>query len=279
MCSHFEGERVHSTNDHSELFDCQAASFDRRAGLPEAICRAAARAVIEIAQAEADDLIVEVGPGTGSIGQWFAAPLRYVGMDKSAAMLEQFQALANTHGHNHSLVRADAGQPWPLASATARAIFSSRTLHLLDAEHVAAEVYRVAQPSGATLIVGRVERERDSVRARMARAMNEGLRRYGYEGHRGERHNRRLIEACRRRGGQALEPLTVARWKTTATPRQSLDSWRSLKGLGGVAVAAEVRERILAELEQWATDTFGGLDTTRVSEEAYTLWPLRIAPA
>jgi ubiquinone/menaquinone biosynthesis C-methylase UbiE len=279
VCSHFEGDRVHTADDQSELFDCQAASFDRRAGLPEAVCRAAARAVIEIAQAEAGDQIVEVGPGTGSIGQWFAAPLVYVGMDKSAAMLKQFQTLANVHGHNHSLVRADATHPWPLASGTARVIFSSRTLHLLDAEHVANEVYRVALPAGAMLIVGRVERERDSLRARMARAMNEGLRRYGYEGHRGEQHNRRLFEACRRRGGQALDPLTVARWKTVATPRQSLDSWRSLKGLGGVAVAAEAREQILTELEQWAADTFGGLDATYESEEGYTLWPLRIASA
>ncbi|MFL6213197.1 MAG: class I SAM-dependent methyltransferase [Blastocatellia bacterium] len=270
---------MHSTDNNSELFDCQAASFDQRAGLPVATCRAIARAVIETAQADSDDLIVEVGPGTGSIGQWFDAPLRYAGMDKSGAMLRQFQAQANRPSPCHLLIRADAGQVWPLADGVARVVFSSRTLHLLDAEHIAAEVFRVAAPTGATLIVGRVERERDSLRSRMARAMNDGLRRYGYEGHRGEQRNRLLFEACRRRGGQALEALTVARWKTTATPRQSLDSWRSLKGLGGVAVAAPIREQILAELERWAEDTFSGLDAAFASEERYTLWPLRIPPS
>jgi len=267
------------TDDNSELFDCQAAAFDRRVGLPDVYCQKIPAAVVEVGRAAPGDLIVEIGPGTGSIGRWFGPPLRYVGIDKSAGMLAQFQSLPDATIAERLLVRADANRTWPLAGGVARVVFSSRTMHLLDHEHAAAEVFRLAAPDEATLVVGRVERERDSVRARMARAMNEGLRRHGYEGHRGEQHNRRLFESCRRLGGQALEPVTVACWKTAATPRQSLDSWRSLKGLGGIALAAETREQILKELEHWAEDTFGGLDAPVESEEAYTLWPLRIPPA
>jgi ubiquinone/menaquinone biosynthesis C-methylase UbiE len=70
-----------------ELFDDQAAIFDQRAGLPVEYCRAIASAVVEIGQLAPGDLILEVGPGTGLISQWFSAPIRYVGIDKSAGML------------------------------------------------------------------------------------------------------------------------------------------------------------------------------------------------
>src|SRR5262245_15692970 len=72
-----------------ELFDGQAGLFERRAGLPETVCRVIAKKVIEIGEAEAGDLIVEIGAGTGQIGQWFEAPVRYAGFDLSAGMLKE----------------------------------------------------------------------------------------------------------------------------------------------------------------------------------------------
>jgi hypothetical protein len=272
-------ELVISTDASFELFDDQAAMFDRRAGLPVEYCRAIASAVVEIAQPAPGDLILEVGPGTGRIGQWFGAPLRYVGIDKSAGMLDQFQSLRGGAAGDQALVRSDANRSWPLASGVARVIFSSRAMHLLDHEHAASEVFRVAAPRGAMLIIGRVERDPGSVRARMAREMNNGLRRGGYEGHRGEQRNRKLFDSCSRRGAQVLEPVAVATWKVLASPRQSIDSWRCLIGLGGVPVPAETKERILAELEIWAEETFGGLDEQFESEETYILRPVRVPPA
>jgi hypothetical protein len=151
-------------------------------------------------------------------------------------------------------------------------------MHQLDQEHAASEVFRVAAPSGATLIIGRIGRDPESVRARMAKEMNNRLRAHGYEGHRGEQRNRRLFESCHRRGAQILEPVTVATWKVSASPRQSLDSWRGHTGLGGVPVPSETKERILAGLEMWAEEAFGGLDEQFESEERYILKPLRVPP-
>ena len=273
-----EARFVSSTDASFELFDDQAAIFDQRAGLPVEYCQAIAGAVVEIGQLTPGDLILEVGPGTGRIGQWFSAPISYVGIDKSAGMLKQFQRLLGGGASNQMLVRTDANGSWPIASGVARVIFSSRAMHLLDQEHAASEIFRVAAPDGATLIIGRVERDPESVRARMAREMNQGLRKHGYEGHRGEQRNRKLFESCCRRGGQILESVTVATWTVLASPRQSLDSWRCLKGLGGVQVPAETKERILAELEDRAQEEFGGLDEQFESEERYTLRPLRIPP-
>ena len=269
---------MHSTDGGSELFDDQAAMFDQRAGMPVEYCRAIAGAVVEVGRLAPGDLILEVGPGTGLISRWFSAPLRYIGIDKSAGMLMQFQSLPRGGESNQVLVLTDANQSWPLVSGVARVIFSSRAMHHLDQEHAASEVFRVAAPDGATLIIGRVERDPDSVRARMSREMNNGLRKHGYEGRRGEQRNRKLFESCLRRGGQVLEPVTVVSWKVLVSPRQSLDSWRSHKGLGGIQVPAETKERILVELEEWAREAFGGLDAKFESEEAYTLRPLCVPP-
>lgn len=259
-----------------EFFDHQAATFEQRAGLPESYCREIARAVLEIGGAGAGDLVVELGPGTGQIGRWFDARVRYVGLDLSAGMLREFRArLRDEPAAQRALVHADAQAGWPIADASARVVFSSRAVHLLEQEHVAREMFRVAAHDGAMLVVGRVRREPQSIRARMAREMNERLRARGFEGRGGERQNRKLFEACSRRGAKILEPLTVARWTVAASPQQSLDSWRSLVSLGGINVPSQLRDEILTELQGWAMKAFGALDREFESEETYVLYALR----
>lgn len=264
-----EPTRKNRIDSSPELFDGQAGVFERRAGLPEACCRAIAKKVIEIGEAGPGDLIVEIGSGTGQIGQWFEAPVRYAGFDLSAGMLKECSRRLD-------IIQADANASWPLADGVARVIFSSRAVHLLRQEHVALEVFRLASSNGATLILGRVERKPESVRARMAKEMNERLRRHGFAGRRGERQNRKLFELCCSRGAVALEPVAVAQWRIVASPRQSLDSWHGLAGLGGLPVPAATRAEILRELEGWAEEVFGGLDQEFESEETYVLKSLRV---
>ncbi|MGB7924357.1 MAG: class I SAM-dependent methyltransferase [Pyrinomonadaceae bacterium] len=269
---------VEAINASPELFDGQAGFFEQRAGLPVDCCREVAKRVVEVGEAGAGDLIVEVGSGTGQIGQWFEASVRYVGFDLSAGMLKEFRRHLGVGSSHRMLVQADANGSWPLLDGAARVIFSSRAMHLLDHERVAPEVFRIASPAGATLILGRVERTHDSIRNRMAQEMNERLLRRGFEGRRGERRNRKLIEACVRRGAEILEPVAVATWSVSASPRQSLDSWRRLTGLGGIPVPATVRAEVLRELEVWAEEEFGGLDREFESEETYVLKSLRVPP-
>jgi hypothetical protein len=113
----------------------------------------------------------------------------------------------------------------------------------------------------------------------MSREMNERLRQHGFEGRRGEQRKRRLFELFRIRGAEILEPLVVARWSVSSSPRQSLDSWRSHARLGGLSVPAATRDEILQELEEWAVETFSGLDKQFESEETYVLSSLRVVPA
>ena len=258
-----------------ELFDDQAQHFDGRAGLEQTQCRQIAEAVLAVGNVGANDLIVEIGAGTGQIGVELAAARRYLGCDLSAGMLDRFRTRLGRSTARCGLVRADAGRTWPLISGSARAIFSSRALHLLEHEHVADEVFRVGRLSGATLIIGRVERSPDSLRARLAREMRDRLRRRGFAP-RSERYERRLIEACVQRGGVALEPATVVTWSAAGSVQQSLDSWRSLSGLGGIEVPAGVRDIVLGDMKVWATGVFGDLERTVESEEAYVLKAVRL---
>ena len=270
---------VASSRASPELFDGQAGCFEERAGLPEDCCHDIAHAVLELGRAGPPDLIVEVGAGTGQVGALLAASARYAGFDLSAGMLGQFRRrLAQVTG-NHVIVRADANRTWPLAAGSTRIVFSSRAMHLLDHEHVAREVFRIASHRGATLVLGRVERAADSTRTRMAREMNERLRSHGFQGRRGERQNRKLLDACCQRGAEPLVPVTVASWKVSTSPRQSLDSWRRLTGLGGIPVPGPTRDEILSELETWAEEAFGGIDRESESVETYVLRSFRLPAA
>lgn len=259
-----------------ELFDDQATAFEQRAGLPAHYCRDIASNVIEIGHVRQGDLILEIGPGTGQIAEWFQQTSAYVGFDLSGGMLRESQRRLGHTAGNRALVQADANASWPLASGSTRVIFSSRALHLLDNEHVAAEVFRVASNDGANLILGRVQRDRGSVRARMAREMLDRLRRHGFEGRRGEQQNQKLVESCCRRGAEDLGVREVARWRVSTSPRQSVESWRCLSGLGGIKLPAKNRDEILNEMEAWAGQEFGGLDREIESEETYVLRSLRI---
>ncbi|MBD0371965.1 MAG: class I SAM-dependent methyltransferase [Pyrinomonadaceae bacterium] len=258
-----------------EFFDHQAATFERRAGLPEDCAREIARAVLEIGEARPRDLLAEIGPGTGQIGRWFSKEVRYVGIDLSVGMLREFRARLSDRVENRALVHADAQARWPLADGSTRVVFGSRAIHLLNHEHVASEMSRVSEARGATLIIGRVRREPQSLRARMAREMQERMRQRGFEGRGGEGQNRRLFEACSRRGAKIMDAVGVARWTVSASPKDSLDSWRSLVSLGGISVPFKLREEILMELEGWAERAFGSLDREFESEETYMLYPLR----
>ncbi len=263
----------------SALFDVQATSYDRRVGIPEDCRDRIVEAILWLSGLQPGELLVEVGAGTGQIGAGLArSPIGYLGFDISGEMLAVFRdRLGNIPTEGAELVQADGNQPWPVADGSAKAIFSSRAIHLLDADAVLRECDRVSHPQGAVLLIGRVQRSPDSIKAQMQRQMRQGLRDLGRSPRDGAKTKERLLQHCGDRGGQRLEPTIAARWTREYSPRRSLESWYGKPGLGGIESLPDTEKRaVLQNLSQWAIATYGDLNFSRTEEETYCLEGVRL---
>jgi SAM-dependent methyltransferase len=247
------------------LFDGQAERFDDRAGLPAGVPVSVARAVLQLSGLQAGQGLIEIGAGTGEIGVHLARLWpRYAAFDISAEMLKRFPG---SDGSPALRAQADGDAGWPIRSGSARAVFGSRSLHFMRPEHLASELARVSGGWGC-LVLGKVERDADSVKEEMRHAMRELLREAGYRGRGGRRWREALWGTL---GGRALGPVTVSAWRVSATPRRSLDAWAGKPGLAGLEVPAGVKSGVLERLQAWALERYGSLDAARESEERYVL--------
>ncbi len=255
-------------------FDAQAGSFDRRAGLPPEAVDRIAEAVMESCSPGATGVVLDVGAGTGEIGARIAASgVAYLGVDLSLAMLQLFR---RRPGSRVGLIQADACNRWPIRGGV-RAIFVSRAVHLLTAEHVWAESRRLAREEGIDLILGAVRRDPESVRFTMRRQMRQLLAERGIAGRSGQRAGRRLQELVAQGGGTTLPVRTVATWPVSECPADALAAWSSKPGLAGQAVSDEVQGEVLRQLASWARRRYGDLHKTRQATERYELTTLRLA--
>lgn len=162
-------------------FDYQAESYDSRAGLSPEICDAIAQKILAIAQVQPNDLIVEIGAGTGIIGEWLIqSSCEYLGLDISEQMLDIFRQKLDDKQQNWQLKQADANQVLPVPDSSTKVIFSSRTIHLLELEHIVNESFRIADRQGAVFLIGRIQRQPDSVRETMRKKCATFSKNMGY---------------------------------------------------------------------------------------------------
>jgi SAM-dependent methyltransferase len=221
-----------------------------------------------------DDLVLELGAGTGEIGVHLdRLPIRYLGVDASPAMLDQFRAKAAPA--SPALVVADCDRPWPLSDGRAAIVFASRVIHLLHPEHVVRETERVCRPAGV-LILGRVVRDRDGVAERLRRKRLDLLAAAGIPAREGEAGSRRVIERCLDRGGHLLGRQIVADWSSATTPAAVIANWESLTRMGSVPVEPTTRADILAELRDWARSEFGDLERPHPTSAHYMIDCVRL---
>jgi ubiquinone/menaquinone biosynthesis C-methylase UbiE len=265
-------------------FDRDAAGYDERAGFPLGKRSEIARAFATLSGLVAGDVLLELGAGTGQLGACFPAlGLQYVGLDASAPMLEVFERRRPAGDPPIRLIRADVDADWPLRSASVRAVFSSRAVHLFHQEHVVSETLRVAHGPGATFTLGRVQRDELSMRSVLRREMRAMLVARGFAPRDGDRGQRRVLEAFRARGATPLGPIAAARWPVRSSAANVLDDWRQKRGLGGCEPPEASKAAILADLAEWSAARFGSLDAPDESEERYVLegvvLPARQSPA
>ena len=259
-------------------YDDRAPTYDRRVGWPEPECRNIARTVLQISALEAEEILLEIGAGTGHIGEWLArSPARYVGFDLSSEMLSIFERrMKKPLPEGVKLVRADGNRTWPVADASVRAAFSSRAIHLLDRDRVLAELERVKSPAGMTLLLGRVRRQADSIPTQIKQHMHDLLEQHGLHPRKGQQRQQELLAALRRRGGRTIEPVAVATRAIASTPHQAITTWQQQRGLGGLDLPDDLKLEILQMLQAWAAETFEGVHHAATAVETYTLEGVRL---
>lgn len=243
-------------------------------GFPPQVGSAVAQAVVSWSDAAPNDLIVELGAGTGEIGLSLArGQVRYLGLDNSPRMLDAFRAKA---GDNiPDLVVADCDALWPVADATARAVFASRVIHLLQPDHVVRETLRVCRPDGF-LMLGRVRREPDSLKERLQRQRQALLRERGIQPRQGESGARGVIERCVQAGCESLGRRVVAEWHGETSVAEILAAWDSLSRMGSVEIEPATRTTILAELREWASREISEVERREPFREQYVVDLVRV---
>jgi ubiquinone/menaquinone biosynthesis C-methylase UbiE len=255
-------------------FDAQAQGYDARVGLPSAVGEAVAQAIVSWVSVSADDLVVELGAGTGEIGSHLTQlPLRYVGLDNSAAMLEIFRAKAADAAP--ALIVADCDAAWPLPDHSAAVVFASRVIHLLQPDHVVRETLRVCLPGGY-LMLGRVQREPGSLKTRLQRQRRQFLQEAGISSRHGEKGNHEVIERCLTAGCASHGRRVAAEWTGETSASAIITGWETLSRMGSVEIDADTRAVILAELRDWASVEIGDLDRLHPFREQFVLDIVRV---
>jgi len=259
-----------SIGNFAARFDRQGEDYDRRAYLPETVCRSVVQGLMSLAGLHPGDIVVEVGVGSGQVSQWLCRePVTYLGFDRSRTMLDA--CARKIRRNNALLLQADGDNPWPIASGCARLVFGSRSIHLLEPDHVVSEVLRLASRKGAALIIGRVKRPQDSVPERAKVELRRLLRADGHSALDGEANRTSLFERLTRHGATVFDPMIAGSWSVITTPAQVIAGWEGRPGLAGVDVARPLKDTHIAALRRWAAKAFGGLETPVTISQSYIL--------
>jgi SAM-dependent methyltransferase len=255
-------------------FDGQAGEFAARAGLPGTAAAQVANALCELTGAGANDVVLDLGAGTGEVSRAIARLAPTLGLDLSLPMLRE--QCAYRKDSRPWLVAGDANRGWPIGSGTVSVIFASRAAHLLVRETLVEESLRVARPARAFLVLGGIRRAPDSLQSRLRAQLFALLGHEQVHGRDQEEAIADLKRAFAERGAELLPLHVAARLRAEHSPARALADWRGKPGLAGIDIAPAVKQRVLDALETWAARTFGSLETTVGSDESFVLEGARL---
>ncbi len=262
------------------LYEDQAAGFDERAAIPAEAAESMAAAIVEVAGLRQGETLLEIGPGTGMLSlPLLERPIRYIGFDRSPAMLAVFRKKVEETRLRAELLVTDANGRWPVEDGSVAAIFSARALHHVHVDHAATETRRVLRPEGGWLILGMVRRPNNSVRPTFRRQMGKFLKEEGYSGRNHDTHTEALFSALEAMGGVHVEPRIVARWTRRQSPLEWFAAWQGKEGLAGHDIPEEVKQRVLGRLRTWAEERYGNLEAPLEQEQFFELEAIRLRPA
>ena len=206
-------------------FDQGAATTDNRVGIPTPVPQKIAEAIQCRCNASPTSRVVEIGPGTGQIGEQLLKRFsKYVGLDSSARMIERFRERV---GDGPDLRLVEANNTWPLADASVDVVFASRAMHLIEPAHMISEFERVTR-SGAALITGAVRRDPElHVGAALRREIRQRLKDSGILVPERSAAERRVFDGLLDTGNcLMIPPAEVASWDVQLLPSDIIAHWR-----------------------------------------------------
>lgn len=259
------------------LYEDQAAQYDERAAIPADAAERAATALDGLVGLSADCSLLEPGVGTGLISiHLLRYPIRYVGFDRSPAMLEVFARKAAAVRSDIELLLADGNDRWPAIDRSIDVVFCARALHHMAPEHVANEIDRVRHATGGWLVVAKVSRPRESPKSQMRRQMRRTLRESGIDGRNHEHHTEDVFALLEARGAHRIETIVAAQWTTRYRPLDSLVSWAGKDGLAGVEIEDATKTVVLEKVRDWAVEFYGDIEQEIDQEEFIELHAVRL---
>jgi SAM-dependent methyltransferase len=247
-------------------YDAAAPAFDRHRALPDGVPQAI-RAAILAAAGVASPRLLDLGAGTGRIGEPFvAAGDDYVAVDLSLGMLREFACRGRHDLPLPRLAQAD-GQRLPFPDATFDAVMLIQVFGGMPGwRHVIAEARRVLRPRGA-LVTGRSVAPADGIDAQMKRRLGALLVDLGVDADAANARDdvHRALESQ----AQAGTSVVAWRWNAERTARAFLD--RHAGGARFALLPEPVKTEAMRRLAGWAMATFGSLDRVFSEPHAFEL--------
>lgn len=253
----------------ASTFDFTAATFDRFRALPKDALGAIHKAIWESTGKPQSAYVLEVGAGTGRIGNTFVeAGDRYIGVDISLPMLHEFRE----RNAKATLVQADAGC-LPFRDTSFDVVLLMHVLSGIDNwRKLLGEAVRVIVPGGF-IIVGQTAGSMAGVDARMKRQLNQVLGRLGTSWVDGKKSREEPLEWLHIGATRRMQ-VTAASWTAERTPKQFLERHR--KGARFSTLPLDIQEKTLKDLSAWAEKAFGSIDKAFSDEFSFVLHIFKI---
>jgi len=247
-------------------YDAAAPVFDRHralpAGAPQAI-RAAILAALEVASPR----LLDLGAGTGRIGEPFvAAGDDYVAIDLSFGMLREFARRGRHDLPFPRLAQAD-GRRLPFPDAAFDAVLLIQVFGGMPGwRNVITEARRVLRPRGA-LVTGRSVAPADGIDAQMKRHLGAILVDMGVDA--GATNVRDDVHRFLQSQAQIGSSIVAGSWNAERTARAFLD--RHAGGARFSLLPEPIKTEAMRRLAAWAATTYGSLDTIFSEPHAFEL--------
>ena len=133
------------------------ASLESRGRTPGYL--SAVGSLLDAAQIQPGDRVLEVGCGTGVLCRWLARKLEFknsvVGMDVNAFFLREAAQIAGRAGlHDVVSFREGSAESLPFEDNSFDVVFSSTVIQRVNADLMLPELMRVARPGGRVAVLG-----------------------------------------------------------------------------------------------------------------------------